>query len=89
VGFVGYLAWFEKRRGYMRAYYVTAGPLIGYLVHKAMVVANNVAVGVLGFEGLDYYLSEAVKMFMVLSGLAYGIAKTINHKYCCLFFRRI
>jgi hypothetical protein len=50
-------------------------PLIGYLVHKAIVVANNVAVGAVGFWGLDYYLSEAVKLFMVIGGLIYGIAK--------------
>jgi hypothetical protein len=42
---VGYLAYLEKRRGFMRAYYVTAMPLVGYLVHKALVVANNVSVG--------------------------------------------
>jgi hypothetical protein len=75
IGGVGYLAWLEKRRGFMRAYYVTAGPLVGYLVHKAIVVANNVAVGAVGYEGLDFNLSEAVKMFMVIGGLAYGLTK--------------
>jgi hypothetical protein len=78
VGGVGYLAWLERRHGYMRAYYVTAGPLVGYLIHKAMVVANNVAVGVFGFGGLDFYLSEAIKLFMVIGGLVYGIVKLIN-----------
>jgi len=78
VGGVGYLAWLEKRRGFMRAYYVTAMPLIGYLVHKVVVVANNVAVGVFGFGGLDYYVSEAVKVFMVLGGLIYGVVKVVR-----------
>jgi len=83
VGGVGYLAWLEKRRGFMRAYYVTAMPLIFYLVHKATVVANNVAVGVFGFAGLDYYLSETVKMFMVLGGLVYGVvrANSLNKRW--------
>jgi len=76
IGGVGYLAHVEATRGFLRAYYMTAGPLAGYLVHKAMVVVNNVAVGAVGYEGLDYYLSEAVKMFMVLGGLAYGIIKS-------------
>jgi hypothetical protein len=75
VGGVAYLAHIEKQLGFMRAYYTTAMPLIGYLVHKAIVVANNVAVGLVGFGGLDYYLSEAVKVFMVMGGLAFGIAK--------------
>jgi hypothetical protein len=75
IGGVGYLAWLEKRQGFMRAYYMTAGPLSGYLVHKAMVVADNVAVGAFGFGGLDFYLSETVKIFMVMGGLAYGLAK--------------
>ncbi len=74
IGGVGYLAHIEKQRGFMRAYYVTAWPLVGYLVHKALVVGNNVAVG-FGFGGLDYYLSEAVKLFMVMGGLVYGIVK--------------
>lgn len=74
VGGVGYLTYLERRRGFMRAYYVTAMPLVGYLAHKAVVVANNVAVG-FGFGGLDYYLSEAVKLFMVIGGLIYGIIK--------------
>jgi hypothetical protein len=78
VGGVGYLAYLEMRHGFMRAYYVTAMPLIGYLMHKAIVVANNVAVGLVGFGGLDYYLSEAVKLFMVLGGLAYGVFR-IKH----------
>jgi hypothetical protein len=78
IGGVGYLAWVEKRHGFMRAYYVTAGPLVGYLVHKAVVVANNVAVGAVGFEGLDFDLSEAVKMFMVIGGLTYGLTKSQN-----------
>jgi len=73
VGGVGLLAWLEKRRGFMRAYYVTAMPLAFYLAHKAMVVVNNVSVAVFGFSGIDYYLSEAVKLFMVLGGLAYGV----------------
>jgi len=81
VGGVGYLAWLEKRRGFMRAYYVTAMPLIGYLAHKALVVANNVAVGLVGFGGLDYYLSEAVKISMVMGGLVFGIVKAIMFKY--------
>jgi hypothetical protein len=76
IGGVGYLAHIEATRGFMRAYYMTAGPLAGYLVHKAMVVANNIAVGV-GYEGLDYYLSEAVKLFMVLGGLAYGFFNSV------------
>ncbi len=75
IGGVGYLAYLERRRGFMRAYYATAMPLVGYLAHKAVVVANNVAVGVLGYSGLDYYLSEAIKLFMVLGGLAYGVTK--------------
>jgi hypothetical protein len=74
VGGVGYLAWLEKRHGFMRAYYVTAGPLAGYLIHKAVVVANNVAVG-FGYEGFDFYISEALKTTMVMGGLIYGIMK--------------
>jgi len=72
IGGVAYLAWLEKRLGFTRAYYVTVGPLVGYLVHKALVVANNVAVG-FGFEGLEYELSEALKMFMVVGGLVYSL----------------
>jgi hypothetical protein len=75
VGGVGYLAWLEKRRGFMYAYYMTAMPLIGYLVHKAVVVVNNVAVGVFGYGGLDYYMSEAIKTLMMLGGFAYGVVK--------------
>jgi hypothetical protein len=75
VGGVAYLAHIERQLGFMRAYYTTAMPLIGYLVHKAIVVVNNVAVGAVGFEGLDYHLSEAVKLFMVIGGLTYGITK--------------
>ena len=74
IGGVAYLAWLEKRFGFMHAYYVTVGPLVGYLVHKALGVTNNVAVG-FGFEGLEFELSEALKMFMTVGGLAYGIAK--------------
>jgi len=74
VGGVAYLAHIESQLGFMRAYYTTAMPLIGYLVHKAIVVANNVAVG-FGFEGFEYELSESLKMFMVIGGLIYGIAK--------------
>jgi hypothetical protein len=77
VGGVAYLAHIERQLGFMRAYYTTAMPLIGYLVHKAIVVANNVAVGLVGFGGLDYYLSEAVKVFMVMGGLAFGIFLSI------------
>jgi hypothetical protein len=73
VGGVGYLAHIERQRGFMRAYYTTAMPLVGYLAHKAIVVVNNVAVGVFGFGGLDYELSEALKLIMVLGGLAYGV----------------
>jgi hypothetical protein len=76
IGGVAYLAWLERRLGFMRAYYVTAGPLAGYIIHKAVVVANNVAVGAVGFEGLDFHFSEAVKMFMVMGGLTYGIVKS-------------
>jgi hypothetical protein len=76
VGGVGYLAWLEKKHGYMRPYYVTAMPLIGYLFHKGLVVANNVVVGVFGYEGMDYYVSETFKAFMVLGGLTYGLIKT-------------
>jgi hypothetical protein len=76
IGGVAYLAWLERGRGFMRAYHVTAWPLVGYLAHKALVVANNVAVGVVGFEGLDFYLSETLKLVMVLGGLVYGIAKS-------------
>ncbi len=75
IGGVGYLAHIEARRGFMRAYYLTAWPLIGYLAHKSIVVANNIAVGLVAFEGLDYYFSEAVKLFMVLGGLVYGMVK--------------
>jgi hypothetical protein len=75
IGGVGFLAHIERRSGFMRAYYVTAGPLVGYLLHKAVVVVNNVAVGVLGYEGLDFDLSETVKMLMVMGGLAYGVVK--------------
>jgi len=78
VGGVGYLAYLEMRYGFMRAYYVTAMPLIGYLVHKAIVVANNVAVGLFGFGGFEYELSETLKMSMVLGGLAYGVFR-IKH----------
>jgi hypothetical protein len=73
IGGVAYLALLEKRRGFMRAYYVTVGPLVGYLVHKALVVANNVAVGLFGFGGLEYELSEALKMSMVVGGLVYSL----------------
>jgi hypothetical protein len=69
VGGVGYLAYVEKKRGFMRAYYMTAMPLAGYLAHKALIVGNNVAVGLFGYVGLDYYLSEVLKTVMVLSGL--------------------
>jgi len=86
VGGVGYLAYLEKRRGFVRAYYVTAMPLIGYLIHKALVVTNNIAVGLsavfgLGFGGLDYYLSEFIKTSMVVGGLTYGAvrASSIRH----------
>jgi len=80
---VGYLAYLEKRRGFMRAYYVTAMPLVGYLVHKALVVANNVAVGLsavfgLGFGGLDFDLSEFLKMSMVTGGVAYGAVRALS-----------
>ncbi len=78
IGGVGYLAHIEAQRGFMRAYYATAMPLVGYLAHKAVVVANNVAVGTIGFEGLDYYLSETVKLFAVLGGLTYGIVKAVK-----------
>jgi hypothetical protein len=81
VGGVAYLAHTAKRSGFMRAYYTTAMPLIGYLVHKAIVVVNNVAVGAVGFGGLDYHLSEAVKLFMVIGGIIYGITSNIfKHK---------
>jgi hypothetical protein len=80
VGGVGLLAWLEKRRGFMRAYYVTAMPLAFYLAHKAMVVVNNVSVAVFGFSGIDYYFSEAVKFFMVLGGLAYGVFRIKHFK---------
>jgi hypothetical protein len=72
---VGFLAHIDMRRGFMGAYYVMSLPVKGYLVHKVVVVANNVAVGAVGFQGLDYYVSEAVKMFMVMGGLAYGLLK--------------
>ncbi len=75
IGGVGYLAHIERLSGFVRPYYVTVGPLVGYLVHKSVVVVNNVAVGAFGFGGLDYYLSEAVKLFMVIGGLVYGIVK--------------
>ena len=75
VGGVAYLAHIESQLGFMRAYYTTAMPLIGYLAHKAIVVANNVAVAVFGFSGIDYYFSEAIKLFMVIGGLVYGISK--------------
>ena len=78
IGGVAYLAWLEKRLGFTRAYYVTVGPLVGYLVHKALVVANNVAVGLFGFGGLEFELSEALKMFMTVGGLAYGIAVRLH-----------
>jgi hypothetical protein len=78
VGGVGYLAWLEKRYGYMRAYYVTAMPLIGYLTHKVFVVINNVAVGTLRFEGFGYSLSEFLKTFLILGGLVYGIVKCLG-----------
>jgi hypothetical protein len=80
VGGVGYLAWLEKRRGYMRAYYVTASPVVAYLIHKSVVVVNNVAVGLFGFEGLDYYLSEFIKTSMVVGGLTYGIVRAVTLK---------
>jgi hypothetical protein len=75
VGGVGYLAHLEARHGFVRAYYVTAPPLIGYLIHKAIVVVNNVAVGLVGFGGLDFDMSEFLKTSMVVGGLVYGIAK--------------
>jgi len=78
VGGVAYLAHIERQLGFMRAYYTTAMPLIGYLVHKTIVVANNVAVGAVGFEGLDYELSEALKMFMVVGGLVYSLLHRVG-----------
>jgi hypothetical protein len=78
IGFVGHLAHIERQRGFMRAYHVTVWPLVGYLVHKALVVGNNVAVGAVGFEGLDYYLSETIKLFTVIGGLTYGIVKATS-----------
>jgi len=83
VGGVGYLAWLEKRRGFMRAYYMTAMPLAGYMAHKALVVANNVAVGLsavygLGFGGLDFDVSEFLKMSMVVGGVTYGAVRALS-----------
>jgi hypothetical protein len=77
IGGVGYLAHIERQRGFMRAYYTTAMPLIGYLAHKAIVVFNNVAVWAIGFEGLDFYLSETLKLVMVFGGLVCGIVIAI------------
>jgi hypothetical protein len=89
LGGVGYLAHIELRRGFLGAYYATAIPVKCYLAHKAVVVANNVAVGALGFGGLDYYVSEAVKMLMVTGGLAYGLFKACKFLKCATFSNHV
>jgi hypothetical protein len=85
IGGVGYLAYLEEKLGFMRAYYMTAMPLVGYLIHKAFVVCNNIAVGVsaaygLGFGGLDFDLSEFLKMSLVMGGLTYGAVRALSIK---------